>query len=254
MHIHYLPSTIGSPVGDPTQFATSVVINRSVAIDAGTLGFASKLDDQQAIDHIFLTHQHADHLASLPIFLLNVLEDRSEPIHLYANAETLECLREDILNGRYWLKLLESPKVKAVEVQSGDVIEANGLALEAVAVDHAVPTLGVLVREGPKTVVFSSDTGPTEALWQRAAQEEQVAAVFLELSFPESLRELGDQVGHLAPSSFRDQLLKARSLGLDCPFFSVHLKARHRETVVRELDALNLPNVQIARFGVPYNF
>ena len=64
---------LGSSVHDYArrQFVSSYVINGTVAVDAGCLGFSGTPQEQEAINHVFLTHSHCDHTSSLPIFVEN---------------------------------------------------------------------------------------------------------------------------------------------------------------------------------------
>ena len=59
---------------------------------------------------------------------------------------------------------------------------------------------------------------------------------------------------HLVPSTFKTEVLKVNRHGVKCPFYAVHIKARTRDKLLEELRTLEVPGVQIARFGVPYVF
>ena len=48
------------------------------------------LEDQSRIKHVFLTHSHLDHTASLPIFLDNVYVAGPDCPKVYAHPATLE--------------------------------------------------------------------------------------------------------------------------------------------------------------------
>ena len=47
------------------QYASCYLLNGNVAIDAGPLGLWGTPQQQAAVSHIFLTHTHIDHLATL---------------------------------------------------------------------------------------------------------------------------------------------------------------------------------------------
>src|SRR5262245_8376441 len=64
-----LPSALAA---GPHQYLTTFLVNGTVAIDAGSLGLYGSPQDQSRVRHVFLTHAHMDHVASLPIFLENV--------------------------------------------------------------------------------------------------------------------------------------------------------------------------------------
>jgi ribonuclease BN (tRNA processing enzyme) len=130
-------------------------------------------------------------------------------------------------------------------------VELEGLRITPVPVHHAVPTFGFLVEDAAGAVAFSSDTGPTDELWARAGARANLRAVFLEASFPDALGWLAEASGHLTPARFAAEL---RKLPRPVPAIAVHIKPRYREQVVKELLALGQPELQIGRFGVPYEF
>src|SRR5262245_44604353 len=84
------------------QYVSSYLINGSVAVDAGCLGFFGSPAEQDAVRHIFLTHAHADHIASLPIFLDNVWNPTPDCPTVYGSRETLDMIRRCILNNEVW--------------------------------------------------------------------------------------------------------------------------------------------------------
>jgi ribonuclease BN (tRNA processing enzyme) len=248
---------IGSSDGrDASQFLTSYVINDCVAIDAGVIGFQQELSRQSAIRHIFLSHSHIDHLASLPMFLENVFGMNEAPVTLHAGEAVQECLRLDLFNGRLWpnfleLKVDQRAFVTLQTLRGGESVEVEGLRITPVAVHHVVPTFGFIIEDAGAAIVISSDTGPTEEIWQRARASANLKAVFLEATFPEAMTGLADVSRHLTT---RGLVREMQKLGRPVPFFAVHLKARFRENVTRELLANRLPELQIAQFGTTYEF
>ena len=94
---------------------------------------------------------------------------------IHAGAATLESLRRDVFNDRVWPDFIGMsekgiPFVKLETLEPGRPVEAAGLRLTPMAVDHVVPTLGFLVEAPGVTVAIPSDTGPTDSFWRRPAQ------------------------------------------------------------------------------------
>ena len=104
MRIELLPSSI--PAAD-TQYLVSFLVNDAVVIDAGAIGLLADLERQQRIRHVFLTHEHLDHIASLPIFLENVYSPGPDCVEVLAAADVLEFLHGDVFNGRVWPDFLQ---------------------------------------------------------------------------------------------------------------------------------------------------
>ena len=51
---------------------TSLLVDHDILIDAGTGLSDLPLDELAAIDHVFITHSHLDHIAALPLMVDSV--------------------------------------------------------------------------------------------------------------------------------------------------------------------------------------
>jgi ribonuclease BN (tRNA processing enzyme) len=248
VNVMLLPSATSGVADAVIQFATSFVIDGSVALDAGCLGYYGSPSEQARIRHVVLSHSHADHVSSLPLFVENAYDPRLPPIQIHASADVLACLERDLFNGRIWPDLAcftnpERPFFTLHELHPGQTTTVAHLRFTPIPVHHTVPTFGFLVQDGRRAIVFSSDTGPTDELWRRANACPDLAAVFLEASFPDFLRDLADLSRHLTPSSF---LREVKKLDRDVPIFAVHIKPNWRERTIAELHALGLRQLHVA--------
>ncbi len=253
MKVELLPSSI--PLSD-AQFLASYLVNDEVAVDAGAVGLLADLGRQERVRHVFLTHEHIDHIASLPILLENVYRPGPECVELLARADVLDFLHHDVFNGRVWpdffaLSTADDRFVASTPLEPGVPVVRAGLTITPVPVAHGVETLGLIVDDGRTAVAFPSDTGPTEAFWQHAARLPRLAAVFMEVSFPDELGELAAKTGHHCTATFAAE---TRKLPRGVRWIIVHRKPRYAATIARELAALDLPNVELVRPGEPYEF
>jgi len=256
MRLTLLPSALPNSDEDQNQFLTSYVLDDTIGIDAGCLGVSLALAAQARIRHIFISHSHIDHIASLPVFIDNVNEMGGPAVNVYGSDAVLECLRRDIFNDRVWPnynRLLSKSEAffKLIRLDAGRAVELGPVRITPVPVDHVVPTFGFIIEEAGAAVVITSDTGPTEAIWNQANNILNLKAVFLEATFPNSLAALAEASKHLTPAMFASEIKKLKQ---PVPVFALHLKARFRAQMLEELQALGLPNVQIAKFGIPYHF
>lgn len=257
MKVELLPSFVGpcqADQRDMPQFLVSYVVNDSVVIDAGSIGLVADLDRQRQVRHVFLTHEHIDHLASLPILLENVYEPGPVCVELLATPDVLDFVRRDIFNGRVWpdffeLSTRDDPFLKATPLQLGEPVVRAGLTITPLAVHHCVDTLGLVVDDGMTTVAFPSDTGPTDAFWEHLAALPRLSAVFLEVSFPNDHAELAHHTGHHCPATFAREITK---LPRSVRWIVVHRKARFAEAIRRELEALRLPGLEFVEPGRCY--
>src|SRR5262249_2817928 len=161
---------------------TTYVVNDSVAIDAGALGLLQPVEAQARVRHVLLTHSHIDHVASLPIFLENVYTGTPDAVTVHGTEAGLGSLQRDLFNhrgrpGSPGLSRADAPFLRLSPIEPGRPVVLDGLRLTPVAVNHVVPTVGVLVEDDTTAVLFPSDTGPTEAIWDVANAAANLKAV-----------------------------------------------------------------------------
>ena len=254
MKVRLLGSSMTNPAGH--QYVSSFIINQSVAIDAGSLGFHGTPQEQETIRHIFLTHSHCDHTASLPIFVENVWTPSAECPQVYGSPETLESVQRHIFNDVVWpdfvaLSKRMPPFLKLRPLQPEVQVEVDGLRILPVPVDHLVPTFGYIIADDRSAVIIAGDTGPTGRLWEVAHQTAGLRAVFLEACFPNSLKLLAEASCHLTPEMFGREVGKMPSW---VKVVAMHIKVRYRDDVIRELNALGLPSLEIGVCEKEYEF
>jgi len=252
MRIELLNST--SPPSD-LQFLVSFLVNDEVAIDAGSIGLLADLQRQRRVKHVFITHEHLDHVATLPIFLENVYEPGPDCVEVLASREVLDFLHGDMFNGRVWPDFIDLSRpsdafVRTTAIEPLRPITRAGLTVTPVPVSHGVDTTGLVVDDGRTTVAFPSDTGPTACFWEHLASLDRLDAVFLEASFPRSLADLATVTGHLSTATFADEIDK---LPRQVRWIVVHRKARYAEVIARELESLGLANVELVQTGHVYD-
>lgn len=256
MNLTLTPAVVPWNGGDTCQYLSTCLVNGTVALDAGTLGFLGTPEEQAAVGHVFLTHAHLDHVASLPIFLENVYDLRAAPPVVHACREVLDVLQRDVFNDRLWpdfvaLSKQVRPFLRLAVLEPGATVVVEEVSITAVPVSHVVPTLGFLLRDAGGTVAYIPDTGPTDEIWRRAADCPDLRAVVVETTFPDELTWLAETSQHLTPSLLRAELAK---LGRPVPTYILHLKARYRHAVRDQLAALGLPHVALMEPGRTYPF
>ena len=254
MKIQLLGSSVSNPAGH--QYVSSFIINKSVAIDAGSLGFHGTPQEQEKIRHIFLTHSHCDHVASLPIFVENVWTPSAECPQVYGSPETLDSVQRHIFNNVVWpdfvaLSQNMPPFLRLCPLQPEVEVRVDGLRIMPVPVDHLVPTFGYVIADDRSAVIIAGDTGPTARLWEIARQTPDLRAVFLEACFPNSLKRLAEASCHLTPEMFGREVGKMPS---GIKVVAMHIKVRYREEVIQELNALGLSNLEIGLCEKEYDF
>ena len=255
MRVELLPSSVPAGEGRTApQFLSSYMIGGSLVIDGGSVGLLADVDRQLAVRHVFLTHAHLDHVASLPLLIENTYEPGPDCVEVLASSAVLAQIRADLFNDRTWpdffaLSNEDDAFVRATTLEPLRTIERAGYRVTPVPVTHSGDTLGMIVDDGRSCVAFAADTGPTDQLWRELAMRPTLAAVFLECSFPGAMEDLATKTGHLCPRTFATQ--RARFAD-HVRVFAVHRKARFAQEIARELAALKLPNVEPVVPGVAY--
>jgi cAMP phosphodiesterase len=228
------------------------LINDTVMVDAGTIGAALTLEEQRGIRHILLSHLHFDHIQGLPTFGDNLSEHPGQPVSLIGIAEVLEGLQTHIFNDTVYPNFLKlptprQPVFESRVVEPGHPIQVAGLHVTAIRVNHLVPAVGFLIREGSSSILYSGDTYATEEIWRVAAQEPTLKAAFIETSFPNDMAELAFASKHLTPALLELELVKLGRPSV--PVYLYHMKPRQRCEIERDVRQLRLKQVSFLDEG-----
>ncbi len=254
LRVTLLPTCHGSD--SQLQPLTSFLINDRVAVDAGCLGLSVEPGRQHEVTDVIVTHPHIDHTGALPVHIAAAYTSLTRPVRVYATEPVVAALRDHLFNEVLWpdftqIPLLNSdrPAMEYVTVEEGETFEIAGMLATAIPVNHVVPTIGVVLRGEGASVAFTSDTYRTDALWETAGRRDDLAAVFVDCSYPNALGWLAEKSGHMTPEVIADEM---RKLGRDAHVYAVHIKPSDREKVIAEIGDLALADFSAARIGREY--
>jgi len=238
------------------QLLTTYLINETLAIDAGAISIGLSIQEQLRLRSIVITHSHLDHILSLPLFVVNFFEQIREPINLFATPADFDVLGQYIFNQRVWVPLdkLKNDHTELIRYHpfsSGESFFAEGLKITAIPVTHTVQTHGVLVEDDKTALLFTSDTGATESIWQVAGNCRKLRAVFIDLSFPNRMTDLARLSYHHSPMTLIEELSKIKP---EIQIYAIHLKMAYRDLVESEVAALNHSRIVVAEVGREYEF
>jgi ribonuclease BN (tRNA processing enzyme) len=251
MHIEVLGCYGGE---SPGCRLTSLLINDSMALDAGSLTQVLSLERQVKVRSVLLTHSHVDHTNSLPFLIDNVFGRNQNGVDVYANSATIYAVRKHLLNAATWPDFSRLPNhllpaVRFRELADETPLSIDGVTFTPLAVNHIVPTNGFLIEENGKSIIWSSDTGPTDRIWEVANRAPGLRAVFVEVSFDSSLQSVADESGHLTPHTLRGELEK---LDREVPVIIHHLKPFCIDAIEREIAELGQPAIELLEQGRVY--
>lgn len=258
MRVQLLPSSFDSQ-GHATseQRLTCFLIDECVAVDAGSIALALTAEQRQRVRDIIVTHPHMDHIASLPIFIDDLFETLKSPVRVHATPEVIELLERDVFNWNVYPRFSElknefGPVMEYVPIPAGKEFRVAHLTVTAVAVNHIVPTVGLVVSDSKSIIAFSSDTAETDEFWNLINRAPRIDALLIEASFPNSMAQLAEVSRHFTPASLQRDLLKLTHNGLD--ILAVHIKPAYRQMVIDELKALNIPRLDVMEPGRTYSW
>lgn len=256
MKIKLLPSSIGS--GAHHQALTTFLVNDRLAVDGGSLGLALAPEEMSSFRHIFITHSHSDHIASLPIFIAEAFTSLTGPVTIYGTRTVVSALREHVFNDQVWpdfekipLANGSGPALRFQAIEPLATREVAGLKVTPIPVNHVVETMGLLIEDDRASVLFTSDTCATDEIWRAANRCERLKAIFVDVSYPNELEELAAASKHFTPQALASDLGK---LEREAQIFAVHIKPSNREQVVRQLARLEAPPVFVAEIGREYEW
>ena len=215
-----------------------LLVNGTVAFDSGGLASQLTLTEQMAVDHVFVTHAHLDHVGELAFLVDNVMTAKATALKIWGPEPVLDQVRRHLFNNQLW------PDFSAIRIGTHPVLEfsplptdgplvVDGLTIRWARTNHPVFSVGYLVEDARGALLYSGDTGPTEAIWEMANRAATLHAVFVEAAFPDQLYSLAIAAGHLTPTLLKQELSKLRRS--EAVINVMHVKPFYFEEISREL-------------------
>jgi ribonuclease BN (tRNA processing enzyme) len=217
---------------------TSFLVDSDILIDCGTGVGDLTLAELSQIDHIFITHSHLDHVASIPFLVDTVGGMRSKPIMVYATRATIEIMRNHLFNWAIWpdfteIPSAESPFLRYQEVQVGAAMSLGGREITPLPARHTVPAVGYHLDSGQASLVFTGDTGQNDALWRVVNRIRNLKILIIETAFSNKERQLAEISRHLCPETLAAELAK---LERSAEIYITHLKPGEIEPTMLEIE------------------
>jgi len=217
---------------------TSFLLDQDILIDAGTGLNELSLSELCAIDHVFITHSHLDHICSLPFLVDSTGWIRTRPLTVHASAETIEALKKHIFNWTIWpdfsvIPNAKQPVMRFRAMALGEVVELQGRKIRSVPANHTVPAVGYHIDSGQGSLVFSGDTHSNDSFWEVVNQIENLRYLLIETAFSEGEKALADLSLHLCPSLLIAELAKFKG---EAEVFITHLKPGEVELTMHQIE------------------
>lgn len=158
LHVVFL-GTAGS-LPTPERNPSAVLVNREGEMMLFDCGEGTQRQMMRArtgmmrLDHIFLTHLHADHILGVPGLLETMaFQGREEPLTIAGPKHTID-LVEKFSTICYFSRDFE---VRAMDLEPGDVVRMDGYQVEAIETQHSVPSIGYCLKEDERLGRFNRE-------------------------------------------------------------------------------------------------
>lgn len=225
-------------IGGRSQRTTAMLLDQDILIDAGTGAADLSIAELSMIDHVFLTHSHLDHIASLPLMIDTVADRRNKPLVVYGTEAVLTILRNHIFNWAIWpdfseIPTPEAPFMRFQSIERGQTIDLGRRQITALPAEHTVPAVGYRLDSGEASLVFSGDTGVCDAFWRVVNRIPNLRHLIIECAFSNREQQLALVSKHLCPNMLATELQK---LERECEIHITHLKPGQIELTMEEIE------------------
>lgn len=144
----------------PERNPSAILINREGEMMLFDCGEGTQRQMMRArtgmmrLNHIFLTHLHADHILGVPGLLETMaFQGRESPLTIAGPIHTID-LVEKFNSICYFSRDFE---VRAMDLEPGDVVRMDGYQVEAVETQHSVPSIGYCLKEDERLGRFNRE-------------------------------------------------------------------------------------------------
>lgn len=233
---------------------TTFLVDDDILMDAGTGVGDLSIEQLCAIDHVFVTHSHLDHVTSIPFLVDTVIGMREKHITLHATLETWQILKKHMFNWKIWpdfnvIPDESNPFLRYSEIRLGETVDLRGRKITPLPANHVVPAVGFQLDSGSASLVFTGDTTTCDALWEAVNKIDNLKYLIIETAYSNGEIRLATVAKHLCPSLLIEELRKLRR---PARIYITHLKPGEGETIMTEVERdaaefspLPLHNLQI---------
>jgi ribonuclease BN (tRNA processing enzyme) len=185
-----------------------LLVDDTVALDAGGLTSSLSLKRQHKIRTVLLTHHHFDHTRDLVMLGAN---DSVPPstVEVYGLPDTLEVVYLYLLDGKMYKDYTnwpspQAPRLKLKPLAAFQPFLIGDLTATPVPVCHSAPAVGYQVTScSGKSMFYAGDTGPGLAeCWKHISPD----ILFIEVTGLNRMREAMLKLSHMTPELLAEEL------------------------------------------------
>ena len=123
--------------------------------------------DPLGITDIILTHFHPDHVAGLPLLLMDLwLMGRKAPLNIFGLHEVIDRVVQmlELFSWQDWDDFYPVDFHPLPDQEKMSIIDSESVKIWASTTCHSIPSMGVRMQFPGGSVCYSSDTAPCDAL------------------------------------------------------------------------------------------
>jgi len=218
----------------------SLLIDGSLAVEAGGLTSHLTIAEQKGIASIVITHNHMDHIRDIPIIALSSYL-RGTCINVYSTAHVCDTIQEHLLNKEVYPEFqripVNKPTIKFMEMEPLGVRNIDGYSILPVPVNHGTDAVGYQISDKKQqTVFFTGDTGPDLAeCWRYISPR----LLIIDVTLTDENEEFARGTGHLTPRLLEEELKTFRRLKDYLPdVLAIHMDVVQEPVIREELKAV----------------
>ncbi|MBE9568340.1 MAG: 3',5'-cyclic-nucleotide phosphodiesterase [Proteobacteria bacterium] len=219
---------------------TSFLVDDDILLDAGTGVGDLTLGEMRSIRHIFITHSHLDHIASIALLADTLFDELiGNPLTVHALPETIEALQAHIFNWTIWPNFAELPHkgdavLKFEAMQATSVCQLGARQVEMITVNHVVPAVGYRIESDGRSFAFSGDTTSNENFWARLNRHDSLDLLFVESAFTDEDLKLAKIAFHYCPQLLAEDMKKLKHKPA---LYISHLKPGSEQAIMQQCAA-----------------
>ena len=216
----------------------SMLLGKSVLLDAGSASMLSG-QQQQEVEMVLLTHAHLDHVLELGFMIDATVTIRDEPLKVMGSKACLEIVQKHYMNDLIWpdfshIKTSTGPALVYEIIEDRKWFELpGGITAWAEPVCHGSGARGFFFRSNTSTILYTGDTGPTDSIWKKGSEMDDLKMIIAEISFPDQKTDVAIKSNHLTPSLLEKELKKLNKP--DIPVYAFHLKPWERHEIEKDV-------------------
>jgi ribonuclease BN (tRNA processing enzyme) len=237
----------------PGHRAPSFLLDDEIVFDAGSITDALDERAQFRIKNIFITHAHLDHIKSIPFLADNVIVGRKKTqVNILSISPVINTIKRHLFNSSMWpdFTIIPNPEhaiLNLIRLKVNLSYKINHYTVTPYKVNHPVPAVGYLVEDrNKKRLFYTGDTGPTALTWQKVGNR-QIHCLIIDVSFPNSMRDMAIRTGHLTPELLKKEIEHMRFVPENICI--THPKPQYLRTILKQIHALKMKNIELLQEG-----